>query len=251
MAEWRGRWLALAGWQGGAYKCRPRDRWVGWGLERQFERLGLVANNTRLLVMAAPGALPNLASFFLSAMTRRLCADWLAAHGRWRRTASASAAPTATATRAARAPRDRRHDAPSAHGQPPGGAAGRPRRPAPRAARPEGGRDAERRGEVFLITSLSAERASPAELLALNRGHWAVENANHRVRDTALGEDACLARTGNGPINRASLNNIAFAVVFANRRDGESLAAAFRGFQLDTADAIRALRDPHRPPPSD
>ncbi len=82
VAEWRGRWLALAGWQGGAYKCRPRDRWVGWGLERQFERLGLVANNTRLLVMAAPGALPNLASHFLSAMTRRLCADWLAAHGR-------------------------------------------------------------------------------------------------------------------------------------------------------------------------
>ncbi len=69
-------------------------------------------------------------------------------------------------------------------------------------------------------------------------GHWAVE-------------DARLARTGPGPVNRASLNNIALAVVFANRRDGESTAAAFRRFQLDTADAIRALRDPHRPPPTD
>ena len=68
------------------------------------------------------------------------------------------------------------------------------------------------------------------------------------MRDTTLGESACLAPTVNGPINRANLNNIALAVVFANRRDGESLAAAFRRFQLDTADAIRALRDSHRLP---
>ncbi len=41
---------------------------------------------------------------------------------------------------------------------------------------------------------------------------------NHR--DCVFGEDACLTRTG--PTNRASLDNIALAVIFANRR--ESLA---------------------------
>ena len=97
---------------------------------------------------------------------------------------------------------------------------------------------------VYMITSLDARAASPADLLALNRGHWAVENRRHRVRDTALGEDACLARTGNGPLNRASLNTIALAVVFANRRDGETLAATFRRFQLRPKDAVRAVCDP-------
>ena len=31
--EWRGRWVGVAGWQSGAFKCRPRDRWVGWKRE--------------------------------------------------------------------------------------------------------------------------------------------------------------------------------------------------------------------------
>ena len=35
---------------------------------------------------------------------------------------------------------------------------------------------------VYLITSLDAGAASPEELLRLNRGHWAVENLNHRQR---------------------------------------------------------------------
>ena len=28
--EWRGQWVGLASWQSGAFKCRPRDRWIGW-----------------------------------------------------------------------------------------------------------------------------------------------------------------------------------------------------------------------------
>ena len=551
VAEWRGRWLALAGWQGGAYKCRPRDRWAGWAPEQRYERLGLIANNTRFLVMAAPGALPNLASRFLSAMTRRLSADWLAAHGHgvvlaetfcdpgrhggtmyrasgwlelggtrgyarsngrytephgrpkrmlvrplrrdarrllsreaplpaavappsgpelaergpaamrslydelaampdhrraqgrkhtvacvlavhvlavmanmrgclaaeqfarslsqeqlaavgaWRNPETGLREPVSKSTihrvvqsvdpdaleavlkrfAAARLPlaralaadgkrirganrngagrhetvalvdhatgapvaslgfgdeggeraalrdlleradvrgrvitldalhtvRDtarlitRRHgadylmtvkgNAPETfaalsgidwerhrhgrHAEEPAKAHGRLEHreidvatPLPRMVNYPAVRQIarvvrhrEQLGpaadgtvsveEVFLITSLPAERASPAELLALNRGHWAVENANHRVRDTTLGEDACLARTGNGPVNRASLNNIALAVVFANRRDGETIAAAFRRFQLDTGDAVRALRAPPPPPSPD
>ena len=40
-----------------------------------------MANKTRFLILSAPGVFPNLASRFLSLMTRRLSADWLAAHG--------------------------------------------------------------------------------------------------------------------------------------------------------------------------
>ena len=81
VATFRGRWLGLAAWQSGAFKCRPRDRWIGWKPEQQFRRLDLIANNTRLLVLAVPGALPNLASFFLARMARRLAGDWLEAYG--------------------------------------------------------------------------------------------------------------------------------------------------------------------------
>ncbi len=97
---------------------------------------------------------------------------------------------------------------------------------------------------VYLITSLDAEAASPEELLKLNRGHWSVENLNHRQRDCVFGEDACLTRTGNGPANRASLNNIALAVVFASRREAESLAETRRRLQPDRSEAIAALTRP-------
>ncbi len=80
-ATWKGRWLALAGWQGGAFKCRPRDLWIGWKPAQHFDRLGMIVNNTRFLVLAAPGVFPNLASFFLAGMTRRIADDWLSTYG--------------------------------------------------------------------------------------------------------------------------------------------------------------------------
>ena len=43
---------------------------------------------------------------------------------------------------------------------------------------------------AYLITSLDAKAASPEDLLRLNRGHWTVENLNHRQRDCVFGEDA-------------------------------------------------------------
>ena len=81
VATFGGRWLGLAAWQNGAFKRGPRDRWTGWKPERQFRRLETVANNTRFLVLSAPGVFPNLASRFLSRVTRRLSDGWLDAHG--------------------------------------------------------------------------------------------------------------------------------------------------------------------------
>ena len=79
--EWRGQWVGLAGWQSGAFKCRPRDRWIGWKQKLQFIRLHLIANNARFLIPGAPGCFPNLASLALAEMVQRLSADWSAANG--------------------------------------------------------------------------------------------------------------------------------------------------------------------------
>ena len=81
VAEWRGHWLALLGWQSGAFKCAPRDRWLGWHRSVQFRRLHLIANNTRFLVLPEASGMANLASRSLSRSLRRLSADWEAAHG--------------------------------------------------------------------------------------------------------------------------------------------------------------------------
>ena len=54
-------WLALLGWQAGAFKVGVRDAWVGWSREQQFSRLHLIANNSRFAVLEA-GRVPNLAS---------------------------------------------------------------------------------------------------------------------------------------------------------------------------------------------
>ena len=48
-------------------------------------------------------------------------------------------------------------------------------------------------------------------------GHF--ENMNHRQRDRAFGEDACLTRTGHEPASRASLNTIALAVIIGRGDD--------------------------------
>ena len=80
MAEYQKQWLALIGWQSGAFKCRPRDRWIGWRPQQQFPRLRLIANNTRML-LCPPRAVHNLASCVMAANLRRLSADWQEAYG--------------------------------------------------------------------------------------------------------------------------------------------------------------------------
>ena len=73
-------WLALLGWQAGAFKVGVRDAWIGWSREQQFSRLHLIANNSRFAVLEA-GRVPNLASRALGLSLRRLSRDIRAAHG--------------------------------------------------------------------------------------------------------------------------------------------------------------------------
>lgn len=61
VAEVDGRWLALLGWASPALKCASRDAWIGWSPTLQWQRLALIANNSRFLIL--PGLrVKNLAS---------------------------------------------------------------------------------------------------------------------------------------------------------------------------------------------
>ncbi len=94
-------------------------------------------------------------------------------------------------------------------------------------------------GHACGITSAPAERASPQDLLAWNRGHRAVEATRH-VRDTVFGEDACLARTGFAPGNNATATNLALAVIL-HRTGSAGIASAARRFALRRRDAFAAI----------
>ena len=75
VAELQGRWLALLGWSAAALKCQPRDTWIGWSQAIQWQRLQLIANNSRFLILPDIH-IPNLASKILSLNLKRLSQDW-------------------------------------------------------------------------------------------------------------------------------------------------------------------------------
>jgi hypothetical protein len=80
VATWHERWLALLIFCAAALKCAARDRWIGWDLRHQYDRLHLIANNARFLIL--PGQhYPNLASRVLALCERRLNQDWSAHFG--------------------------------------------------------------------------------------------------------------------------------------------------------------------------
>ncbi|MHB1527513.1 MAG: Druantia anti-phage system protein DruA [Candidatus Dormibacteria bacterium] len=80
MATLDDRWVALLGWQAAAYQCQAREQWIGWSWVLRRQRLHLIANNARFLIL--PGeSFPNLASRILSLNLRRLSADWQSVYG--------------------------------------------------------------------------------------------------------------------------------------------------------------------------
>ena len=72
--------MGLSSWAAAAFKCGPRDRWVGWSGSQQRRRLRFVANNSRFLVLPETRR-ANLASRLLARNLRRLANDWEARHG--------------------------------------------------------------------------------------------------------------------------------------------------------------------------
>lgn len=75
------RWLALLGWHAAALHCAARERWIGWHTWQRRQRLFLIVNNSRFLLLPNAAGTPHLASRVLGLSLRRLPGDWLARHG--------------------------------------------------------------------------------------------------------------------------------------------------------------------------
>jgi len=76
VAEVDGQWVALLTFSAAALHLKARERWIGWSPRQRARRLGLVANNSRFLVLPERQRYPNLASRVLGLVLRRLSADW-------------------------------------------------------------------------------------------------------------------------------------------------------------------------------
>jgi hypothetical protein len=77
VATWRGQWAALLVVSAAAWKCAARDRWIGWDQRHQYDRLHLIGNNARFLILPEWHT-RNLASRVLGLCERRIAADWRA-----------------------------------------------------------------------------------------------------------------------------------------------------------------------------
>jgi hypothetical protein len=75
LISWQGGWLAALGFSGAAWSLRPRDQWIGWSAEQRRQRLPLVVNQARFLILPWVHS-KNLASYLLALTTRRLVHDW-------------------------------------------------------------------------------------------------------------------------------------------------------------------------------
>ena len=83
------------------------------------------------------------------------------------------------------------------------------------------------RAEVsYGVTSLPPAQASPARLMALIRGHWAIENRVHYVRDRTFDEDRSQVRKRAAPQLMASLRNLAISLL--RLAGATNIAAALR-----------------------
>src|SRR5499427_343044 len=89
------------------------------------------------------------------------------------------------------------------------------------------------------VTSLVPERADAAQLLALVRGHWSIENRSHWVRDVPFDEDRSQVRCGHIPQVMAALRN---TVVGLMRWAGyTNMVAACRRFAAQPQAALHLI----------
>jgi hypothetical protein len=76
----QGRWLALLLFSAAAKHLKHRDQWIGWTRGQRDQRLSLVVNNSRFLILPAARK-ANLGSRVLRLTLNRLSADWQACYG--------------------------------------------------------------------------------------------------------------------------------------------------------------------------
>ena len=92
---------------------------------------------------------------------------------------------------------------------------------------------------VYGLTSLAPDQLALAKLLQRWRGHWAIENRLHWVKDVVLKEDASRVRAGQSPFILALLRN---ALVTCLRAAGfDSITQGRRHLALNLDEAIACV----------
>lgn len=86
---------------------------------------------------------------------------------------------------------------------------------------------------VHGLTSLSPQRASPAQVLAYNRAHWQIENRLHHVRDMTYDEDRSQVRRGRRPHAMATVRNVAMSLLRLAGVENISAATRYLGRQVE------------------
>jgi hypothetical protein len=76
-----GQPVALLVWGPACYALKDRDLWIGWSANQRVERLKLIVQNRRFLLLTPKGEAPNLASQVLAAALRTLPGQWLERFG--------------------------------------------------------------------------------------------------------------------------------------------------------------------------
>ena len=95
--------------------------------------------------------------------------------------------------------------------------------------------------------SLPPERAGPADLLRLSRGHWAIENQVHYVRDVTFGEDASRIRSGAAPQAMAAMRNLDPISIGAQMNDENIQHHPARYLSAEAAKRLENLRHRYDP----
>jgi predicted transposase YbfD/YdcC len=95
------------------------------------------------------------------------------------------------------------------------------------------------RETCYAVTSLTVTQASPAQLAAIIRGHWGIEDRLHWVRDMDFDEDRSQIRTASGPRIMASLRNL--VVTILRLAEARNIAAALRYHARSSSRPLRTI----------
>lgn len=76
VVELEGQPVALLVWGPACYALKDRDRWISWSANQRLERLKLIVQNRRFLLLRPQGQSPNLASQAMAAALRVLADQW-------------------------------------------------------------------------------------------------------------------------------------------------------------------------------
>ena len=88
------------------------------------------------------------------------------------------------------------------------------------------------------------DQAQPEQVASWARGHWAIENRLHWVRDVVTGEDRHQLRTGNGPQIMAALRNLAIGLIRLVHGPGAGIASTTRSLSRRPKQAIKLITQP-------